>query len=635
MKRVCLCTISFVVMLLGLCGGCDDAREILYLNGPGNVDQLPEGSDNNQNDGAIYEDTLSLVATTMLLEVEAGGGYVEFIIRTNQTYQLINNIDWIEVVNADGRAVTEDHKVSLYVNENLGEAREGVITILYDDKANTEHTVVVRQEASDDPVRNETVTVNLSVHPTSEFTLYDLKMPVEVSEILNVYSLTQALADGIITYAAINPNGAIFTAADGSVPSATTNGPYGHWYNTDYQPCYWATPDPINNNADRFAYIEGDGENFILGFQYYELLVPGEKHTISALYSKDNLHVRVDIVITVNEAPKLQFVAPDPDYVIDVQAVQDNSWGATYISLDGTDVSGFGQYSNPYNWVNPVEDVCLDITDIIEDSFGIAYESLEEKLANGEILLGAYKLDESQKEQVFVNCRYEYTGNSFFWYTTEGAVTGYGDDAYAVLDQFGYTGGTDCQLYGVCVLMPNRAVIGEIYSMYMVFLYNDLEFVVQVNAEVVGIPNKTAFRDADNYDVVASYQRSYTVKNPGAYITTDPVFSIEDIMTDINFQIDGDADILFMSTLDAQQQTEYVEWIVHDGWFGWNGATAWASGEAVFCLKPDPLGGPSYTGFSSYCAAREDGPGEARVTLLYGNSKSLKAVAVEVSVTLE
>lgn len=80
------------------------------------------------------------------LNVTAEGGEVEFITTTNLTYRVEANVDWI-TINSTGRTLTADYTVKATVAVNSGEAREGKITIFFDDELSTLKSVKVKQEA--------------------------------------------------------------------------------------------------------------------------------------------------------------------------------------------------------------------------------------------------------------------------------------------------------------------------------------------------------------------------------------------------------------------------------------------------------------------------------------------------------
>jgi hypothetical protein len=80
------------------------------------------------------------------LNVTAEGGEIEFITTTNLTYRVEANVDWI-TINSTGRTLTADYTVKATVAVNSGEAREGKITIFFDDELSTMKSVKVQQEA--------------------------------------------------------------------------------------------------------------------------------------------------------------------------------------------------------------------------------------------------------------------------------------------------------------------------------------------------------------------------------------------------------------------------------------------------------------------------------------------------------
>lgn len=91
------------------------------------------------------------------LNVTAEGGEIEFITTTNLTYRVEANVDWI-TINSTGRTLTADYTVKATVAVNSGEAREGKITIFFDDELSTMKSVKVKQEAKPEEPSQELLT---------------------------------------------------------------------------------------------------------------------------------------------------------------------------------------------------------------------------------------------------------------------------------------------------------------------------------------------------------------------------------------------------------------------------------------------------------------------------------------------
>ena len=92
----------------------------------------------------IVVDTMEVIAN--IAEVPGEGGTIEFVTRTNVLYSVSTSADWITIT-SDGRALTADYTVTATVAANTGEAREGVITVTFQDEANTAIDVTVKQAA--------------------------------------------------------------------------------------------------------------------------------------------------------------------------------------------------------------------------------------------------------------------------------------------------------------------------------------------------------------------------------------------------------------------------------------------------------------------------------------------------------
>ena len=126
------------------------------------------------------------------------------------------------------------------------------------------------------------------------------------------------------------------------------------------------------------------------------------------------------------------------------------------------------------------------------------------------------------------------------------------------------------------------------------------------------------------FEQVGTYEVEYVTTNPGMYTTPDPIFSIENIMPDIQDMIGGAPDTFQM----LNKNGEFQNWSVSDGWFAAGGATGWGTETEMFCLKPVA------DGTFSYCAAINDGACTADCTYRYANSATMKAVDVTIKVAL-
>lgn len=460
----------------------------------------------------------------------------------------------------------------------------------------------------------ETVTVTLNIYPGAAGTTVEA---TAVAAKLGVEDVAAAIADGTVKYVGLNADGTVYTAADGSTPAFTTNGPVGHWYNSECNPIVWGTPDPAGTGAVRLAYLEGDGATFNLGYDNSGNFVAGDAYKIAGKYINGDVEVIFEVAINVIEAPASSFVAPEADYVLDVKVVQDNGWGATYFALDGTDLADWSAYDDETAYINPVKGVSVDITAEIEAALGLEIGTLKDELLAGSVYLGSYNANNE-----FMDCYEVHGSNFFFWFDADGsALSSYA--GYACIDNLGFVN-DDIRLYGTTCLMPNKAVAGTTYSTYIVFKTDDAEYVVQLNEHAVEKPEAVPLPE---FQVVKTYEKTYTGVNPGAYTTPDPIFTIEDIMPDIVTLIDGTPDQLLMGTADGTFQT----WTTQggtDGWFGADGAAGWGTETQMFCLKPNA------DGTFSYCAAIAAGPVSCKCTYRYANSAASKAVDVVVTVSL-
>ena len=587
-KRMWLwCLIAAFGMSIVACGG-DDEKETPTPPQTGG-EQTPvvpptDGQQTPPSQSVIVVDTMEVIANVE--EVPYTGGTIEFVTKTNVVYSVDTDQEWIKIT-SDGRALTAEYTVTATVDANEGEAREGVITVTFEDEATTVKTVTVKQAAkpAEDPEPTqpdptveptapaaETVTVTLNIYPGAAGTTVEA---TAVAAKLGVEDVAAAIADGTVKYVGLNADGTVYTAADGSTPAFTTNGPVGHWYNSECNPIVWGTPDPAGTGAVRLAYLEGDGATFNLGYDNSGNFVAGDAYKIAGKYINGDVEVIFEVAINVIEAPESSFVAPEADYVLDVQVVQDNGWGATYFALDGTDITGLSKYESANAYENPAKGVSVDITAEIEAALGLEIGELENSINEGSVYLGSYNANNE-----FMDCYEVHGSNYFFWYDADGsALTQYG--GYACIDNIGFVGeAKELRLYGTTCLMPNKAEIGTTYATYIVFKTAEAEYVVQINQEVVAVPSSKDFQ------VVYTKEKAFTMPFVEDSENDDPTLcSLEEDWADIVDAIGGNPDLVQMSKLDENSETIYQGYSNTDGWFGATGAAAWGTGANLIFMQ--------------------------------------------------
>lgn len=104
--------------------------------------QTPPATDGQQT--VVVVDTMEVIAN--IEEVSFEGGTIEFVTKTNVAYSVAANQEWITIT-SDGRALTAEYIVTATIAANEGEAREGIITVTFEDEAATAMTVTVKQAA--------------------------------------------------------------------------------------------------------------------------------------------------------------------------------------------------------------------------------------------------------------------------------------------------------------------------------------------------------------------------------------------------------------------------------------------------------------------------------------------------------
>ena len=388
----------------------------------------------------------------------------------------------------------------------------------------------------------------------------------------------------------MNADGTVYTAADGSTPSSTTNGT-GHWYNTEYNPIVWGTPDPNGTGAVRFAYIEGDGATFTLGFDNSGSLVEGDSHKIAAKYIYGETAVAFEVVINVVAKPETPVVEiPEPDYVYTAEKEWDNTYATVRWEMGAEDeiaiLAALG-LDGDYNWEGAMADAVTE----------------------GAVVVKGFNADGSLTEDVTA----DHTGNSGYWFAPDGTVSAWGGGVICCefYETPAYASGTFC-------LHPSNTVNEDaVYYGYYVYTAGEAQVVVKLELTVTPYV-------APVFEQVGTYEVEYATTNPGMYTTPDPIFSIENIMPDIQDMIGGAPDTFQM----LNKNGEFQNWSVSDGWFAAGGATGWGTETEMFCLKPVA------DGTFSYCAAINDGACTADCTYRYANSATMKAVDVTIKVAL-
>ena len=541
------------------------------------------------------------------IEVAYTGGEITFVTTTNQAFTVSSIAEWI-TIDSDGRAETADYTVKATVSANDGEAREGYITVSFDDDANTVKEVIIKQVAymSPDPEPSEpergyvipdnAITYNVEV---------DVAGYVDVAAAHNIADLISGCnTEAIVQMAYLDENGEMawqdWTETDG-------------WFGAEGAQ-FWGAGciACIKPNTDgSFAYIGA----------YQELEVGA---TATAIFDYGN-DVIVAITATVVASAEIPDIELEVDYVLEVNVAQDNAYGPTYFALDGTELGYWGAYSDPMVYETTIQDVSVDITPQIEAALGLGESELEDAINGGDVLVGAYGIDENGKI-IFRDCYEENGTNYFYWFTEAGYAVAWSEQSVFGIDNIGFHEDA-IQLYGTTCMFPNRAQIGTAYSGYVVFKhYDGFEYVVEIRGTAVPAPEKIILQY--DYSLVTTFNKVYEVYNPGAYTTPDPIFSIKDIMYDINGALGGEPDLILMSYYDDNSELAFQEWTVTDGWFGSDGAAAWGSQSQMFRLLPNS------DGTFEYCEAFADGIGEANVTLRYCNTTYRKAVDVNVQVIL-
>lgn len=254
-------------------------------------------------------------------------------------------------------------------------------------------------------------------------------LDIDLDAIGQVFGLTkQEVKDGINqeTGAADIKGFAILASSHADVATAsTTNGTWGHWWNTDGDLCN------KYNDANSALFCEWNGDNFTVG-QFPGHLTAGQEITVieGLKYGDKRVAVKITFKCVAREEVKATIV--DTKELKAEFAVSSDSYDGTHVDLDIKDIlAKLG--------VSSVADV---------DVIGFAAD-------------GGYVQ--------------EYTAGAGYWYDKDGYPCAYGDDALAFIEYYGNQEGAEegDDLYLNIGQYPGHLTAGDVIAMPIGFLANN------------------------------------------------------------------------------------------------------------------------------------------------------------------
>ena len=236
-------------------------------------------------------------------------------------------------------------------------------------------------------------------------------------------------------------------------------------------------------------------------------------------------------------------------------------------------------------------------------------DALVTAVEDGAVIVKGFKADGTLTENVTT----DHTGNTGYWFAADGTVSTYGNGVICA-DNFLYNSGTIC-------LMSSLTEAGNTYFGYYVYTsaYSDAQVIVKLECVVIAPP------PAPEFTVEETYERTIDVVYAAGYVGVAGGFNISAEMADIVDIIGGTPDTFQMGLADGTFQ----DWSKTDGWFGVDGAEYWGL-NARFCMKPQADG----TFNIKCCMDGIDTPTVAKCTFRYGNSATMKAVDVKITVNI-
>lgn len=522
---------------------------------------------------------------TVIDNIDYKGATVTFVTTTNKTFYITSPQDWIEVLNPEGRALTEDFSINVAVAENNGEAREGVIYVIFDDKETTTIEVQVKQNAVEYPSAPVAdYTYDIKFEKTGYWTGADwsLKDANAVAEKLGVSDLQSAIENGTVVVKAYDANNVPTDDVKLSYTAAT-----GYWFD-------------VNGKVTTQG---GDPNPATVCVEFNTDYTSGQISTLPSNVSIDNNYPAiiayvcgdkcVNVQITLHVVDKIRFEVPQLDLTYPISAEINDQYQGTEWDLSA--------YKNDIATALGVDDYDTAVSD-------------------GTIQYYGFKIDGS----VYTNGR---TSNTGYWVNDEGVVVNWANNSYTATE-----GLSSNYLSGYASQMPGMTVVGNTYPNYMV-LYNtsnDKMFVVKFE---ITITEKT-IKPIIEWDIVKEYNYTFDISLALGYGQTEESYSTYDITADaatfaelLGASVDN---TVLMKFITDAGDVDYQSWSITDGWFGNEGAVYWGA-ESIACIKPNNDGTFSFVGCKNDVAVVGDKPvGE----FLYANKASKKAVKVNITANI-
>ena len=521
---------------------------------------------------------------TVIDNIDYKGATVTFVTTTNKTFYITSPQEWIKVLNPEGRALTEDFSINVAVAENNGEARQGTLYVIFDDKQTTTIEVEVKQKAVEYPEAPVVdYTYSFKFEKTGYWTGIDwsLKDANAVAEKLGVSNLKSAIESGAVVVKAYDVNNVPTSDVKVSHTAAT-----GYWFDANGKvTTQGGDPNPatvcVEFNAD---YISGQISTLPSNIKF-DNTYPG----IIAYVCGDKC---VNVQVELNVVDKIRFEAPQPNVIYPISAEKNDTYTGTEWDLSS--------YKNDIAAALEVEDYDAAVSEGIIKYYGFKLDGL---YTNGP------------------------TSNTGYWVNDEGIVVNWNNNSYTATE-----GLSSNYLSGHVSQMPGMTMIGSTYPNYMV-LYNtsnDKMFVVKFEITITEVEVKPIIQ----WDIVKEFNYTFDISLAKGYEQTEESYSTYDITADaatfadlLGASVDN---TVLMKFINDEGETDYQSWSITDGWFGNEGAVYWGS-ESIACIKPNSNGTFGFVGCKNDVAEVGDKPvGE----FLFANKASNKAVKVNITANI-
>ena len=531
------------------------------------------------SDERVVVDTMEC-DNSVIEGIGAEGATISFVTTTNKTFFVTSPNEWITIENPEGRALTANYTIIAVIDQNEGEAREGIIRVTFDDTKTTTINIVVMQNGAEEviieaPVVDYAYTQQFekSNYATST-TSWKLKDKIDLAEKLGVTDWESAVANGELLVQGY----LVDNSLTGNVKENYTSR-CGFFFDENG---YVTTPGG-NPNPSRMA-VEFDTTTYLSGkFSSMPMNVElGGTYKMMWAYTYGDRIATVEYTIEVVE--KVVFT-PEVKYTIEIsQELNTNYDGVSWTVEEKKD----------------------------EIAATLRVEDWSAAVADGTVQYKTFKSDGTLSDN--------YTSNSGYWVNAEGYVTNWAAGSVVCTEEM-----SSDYLSGYGLQFPGATVEGQTYIMYVIYWNSvlDLQYVVKINYNI------TEKAPDPVYEVVKSYSIDGWELSSSKWYDQGVEYNITDIAPSFPDEIGGEVDLINMHYTKSNGDISYQSWTVTDGWFGNEGAEYFGA-ESSVCLKPY-ADGTMWLGTKGDVAVPGDTP---EIILQYANKSTMKCVEVKVKITI-